>query len=293
MNCAIYILAGGKSSRMGIDKALLMLGKQCILQHIIAIAKMITQNVYLVTSNPIYTSFNIPIISDLLFQKGPAGGIDALLHHTKQEYNVVLSCDMPFIDTQSIKILLHHAIGFSITYSVYNQYPEMMFSIFHKNCRDNWRNHILKNELKLSTLIAHFHTNELDSGILVNTNPKLFININTLDDYQKALSYFSLNGELSLNEMNTLLQHPYAQIIDVRNKDEMPKLNRPTIVNMPMNQLRAELTKLDATKPTIFICHAGIRSHEALLIAQDEFHFANAFHLKGGIVKYGNEIMRK
>ncbi|MBK7964140.1 MAG: NTP transferase domain-containing protein [Bacteroidetes bacterium] len=70
-----YILAGGKSSRMGTDKGLLMLKNKKIVEYVIDNFKPCVDQIFIVTSNDLYKQFDLPLVPDLLMGKGPAVGI--------------------------------------------------------------------------------------------------------------------------------------------------------------------------------------------------------------------------
>src|ERR1035437_7677768 len=92
-----YILAGGKSSRMGTDKGLLVFNKKTIIQHVIAQLKPVVKEVIIVSNNRDYEKFGVKVIADIIKNIGPAGGIHAALSHSNTNHNFIVSCDMPFI----------------------------------------------------------------------------------------------------------------------------------------------------------------------------------------------------
>jgi|LakMenE01Jun11ns_1017448.scaffolds.fasta_scaffold9904166_2 molybdopterin-guanine dinucleotide biosynthesis protein A len=283
MHVYAYILAGGKSSRMGSNKALLMLGNKCLLQHVIEAVKPLTHHIFIVTQNALFEGFQYPLLADNFINAGPAAGIDAALQHSNATHNLILSCDMPFIDARSLQEIINASQNFDITYPIHAGYPEMMLSVFQTACKQKWRDAIMQGERKLSELVKHFNTCEIDSHLLLNNNIDLFANMNTPDDYAYAKAIFPSQEELNADDFATLIQHPLVQIIDVRNVDEMPRLEKFQPHEIPMSMLRNELTRIDKHNPSIFICHAGMRSLAALEIAKEEFGFENAYHVKGGI----------
>lgn len=98
MPIAAYVLAGGRSSRMGQDKALLSLGGRPLVQHAVSKLRQLTEEVYLLGSRPELAPF-APLVPDLREGCGPLGGIEAALAHTSREWILVLPVDMPFLPT--------------------------------------------------------------------------------------------------------------------------------------------------------------------------------------------------
>src|SRR5208283_1245831 len=89
-----FVLAGGRSSRMGADKALLSFGDTSLLQCALHAAAAVTENVYIVGARERYASFG-EVIADIYSGCGPLGGIHAALTATGTDLILILSVDMP------------------------------------------------------------------------------------------------------------------------------------------------------------------------------------------------------
>jgi len=101
------ILMGGKSSRMGQDKAMLLLHDKPLYVHALNKLSKICANIYLSTNSKIskkYT-FNHPEIVDIYDNQGPLGAILSAFETLKSDI-IILACDMPFIDDKTIEELL-------------------------------------------------------------------------------------------------------------------------------------------------------------------------------------------
>lgn len=110
------ILAGGKSTRMGTDKAYLLLhGKPFI--HILA--GMFQQLFHhVVISSDVQGKFaeiGIPVIPDIYNNCGPLGGIHSALSHSPTSYVFVTSCDTPLLSTDVMQYLIRSARTNEIT----------------------------------------------------------------------------------------------------------------------------------------------------------------------------------
>jgi molybdopterin-guanine dinucleotide biosynthesis protein A len=184
MDVNIYILAGGKSSRMGTDKATTLFHGKQMIQHVIDIVMLISSNIFILSNHESHTQFGFECITDIIKDAGPAGGIDAMLHHTNQEKNILVSCDMPFLDTLSIQKIILSSEDYDITIPLLNNYPEALIGNYHQSCKSTWRSELLKGERKLSTLISNFNTHFMDGSELQKQNPLLFSNFNSLKDIE-------------------------------------------------------------------------------------------------------------
>lgn len=182
MSLNIYILAGGKSSRMGEEKGLIMFRGKPMIQHVIDEVKTINKPIYIVTSNQAYAKFGYPLIEDYFKELGPAGGIDTVLQHSNETKNLVIACDMPFIDTTSISTLIKVSDSAEIVVPIYNDYPEALFAIYATSIANRWHSTVKNGVLKLSDLLSLFETKFVDGNQMCKLNPKLFCNINTKND---------------------------------------------------------------------------------------------------------------
>jgi molybdenum cofactor guanylyltransferase len=98
-----YVLAGGKSSRMGRDKALLELAGRPLVHHAVMKLRRMCMDVRILSNNPELAAY-APILPDLHPGCGPIGGMEAALAHSVFEWNLFLPVDMPFLPTA----FLHH-----------------------------------------------------------------------------------------------------------------------------------------------------------------------------------------
>jgi molybdopterin-guanine dinucleotide biosynthesis protein A len=95
MNCAGFVLAGGKSSRMGSDKALLPFKGRALVQHVAEQVHQAAGNVKLVGDPGKYSYLGYPVIPDVYAGRGPLSGIHSALCVSRVEWNLIVACDMP------------------------------------------------------------------------------------------------------------------------------------------------------------------------------------------------------
>jgi len=100
------ILAGGKSSRMGQDKGFLKLKGKTFLSYIIEALKPIVDDIINVSNNSDYDFFKLKRVKDTIENSGPLAGLYSGLLHSETENNIVLSCDVPLINTSVLKKLI-------------------------------------------------------------------------------------------------------------------------------------------------------------------------------------------
>jgi len=105
-NATAFILAGGKSSRMGEDKAFLRLGTKTLLEIARELVSHICRKVSVVGDR---ARFGAEAIEDLFPDSGPLGGIHAALSITKSDLNFVIAVDTPFLEPKFLRWMLHRA----------------------------------------------------------------------------------------------------------------------------------------------------------------------------------------
>ncbi len=182
-----YILAGGKSLRMGIDKGLILFNGKAIIQHVMEQVKPAVNKLVIVSNNPDYEKFGIEVISDLVTNIGPAGGIHVALNHTDVEKNFIVSCDMPFVTSRSIEFVISQTAQAQITLPIYHQKIEPMFGVYSKGCLSKWNDLIRQNIFKLQDLISYFSILKLNVDDNNLFNDSVFFNVNTKEDLEKAI----------------------------------------------------------------------------------------------------------
>jgi molybdopterin-guanine dinucleotide biosynthesis protein A len=106
---AAFILAGGKSSRMGNDKAFLEFGGRTLLAHMLQAAASVSGSVRIVGPAGKFAGWG-EVIEDLVPESGPLGGIHAALSATSSELNLMLAVDLPFVEPGFLTYLIGRAV---------------------------------------------------------------------------------------------------------------------------------------------------------------------------------------
>lgn len=106
------ILAGGKSSRMGQDKAFLRLGSRALLEHLTTVLASLFEETLIVTNcRDRFKKLSlgkVKVYEDLIKGRGPLAGLYTGLCYSANRANCVLTCDMPFVD----EIFLRDLVSF-------------------------------------------------------------------------------------------------------------------------------------------------------------------------------------
>ncbi len=105
-NITGIILAGGKSSRMGSDKGLTLFNNKPLINYVIDVLQPLCEKIIISANNSEYDKFGYDVINDIVPDSGPMGGIYSALLHSTTDVNIVLSCDSPFVKTQTFEYLM-------------------------------------------------------------------------------------------------------------------------------------------------------------------------------------------
>lgn len=103
-----FVLAGGKSSRMGQNKALLTFEGETLLARSVRLLKTVSNDVCIVGSSSKFRDFG-EVVEDIFPDCGPLGGIHAALAASSTELNIVLAVDMPAVTPQLLTYLTKRA----------------------------------------------------------------------------------------------------------------------------------------------------------------------------------------
>src|SRR4030067_960405 len=114
-DCAVIIVAGGKSRRMGADKRMLLFGRQKLLTIAVEKAKVISDEVILVLGEPIEIDYQVKIVFDKVKGHGPLVGLYSGLLEARGKKALLLPCDMPLVTVELLRTLISQAEGYDIT----------------------------------------------------------------------------------------------------------------------------------------------------------------------------------
>jgi len=107
-----FVLAGGKSSRMGpgVDKAFLEFRGQTLLDRALAVVSEVCDSVRIVGDPARFAMYGpakyAPVVADIFPGCGPLSGIHAALAQSAAELNLMLAVDMPFVTSELLAFLL-------------------------------------------------------------------------------------------------------------------------------------------------------------------------------------------
>ena len=188
--CAI-ILSGGKSSRMGTNKALLPFRQKTNIERIKDAVATLFDDIILVTNEPeTYEFLGIKTVSDIYPGMGPLAGIHAGLSASKYEENVVVACDMPFVSADLAEVLIKNLKHVDAVVPIIGGRQHPLFAAYQKKVVPEIESSLKENRLRMADLLGkvevrYLEGNELQAFADGNLE-RIFFNMNHPEDYEHA-----------------------------------------------------------------------------------------------------------
>ncbi len=194
------ILAGGQSSRMGTNKALLKIGDRTVIEIMARLMESLFESV-IISTNTLneYSFLDCPLVEDKYKNAGPLGGMHASLQQSATERNFVISCDVPLMSKEMIEyfcdcasekqIIICNAAGY--LQPLIGIYEKRLLPLIEKFLRENENQSEERSKhLSLHTLIESADTKIIDVTSLAFYSDKLFYNLNNKDDFEEIKNQF-------------------------------------------------------------------------------------------------------
>ncbi len=104
-----FLLAGGASSRMGRDKALIEIEGNPLLVRLASMLQNLAGEVAILAPSGRYESFGYKVLPDRLANCGPLSGVETALRHTRHCWALILACDLAHVTPDWLVTLASHA----------------------------------------------------------------------------------------------------------------------------------------------------------------------------------------
>lgn len=185
-----FILAGGKSTRMGADKAFVILEGRTLLARALDLARSVTPEVRIVGDPAKFATF-APVVEDIFPNCGPLGGIHAALRSSQTELNLILAVDVPFVSPALLQYLIECARNSAsatviVAHSGENWQP--LCTIYRRTFADAAEQSLRAGHHKIDKLFEATSTQTITEEELKAAGflPKMFRNLNTREELQAA-----------------------------------------------------------------------------------------------------------
>ncbi len=194
-----FILAGGASTRMGRDKALLELAGLPLLRRAAGLIEPLVSAVTVVGPPSKYAGLWPQILPDDAPGLGPLGGIVTALRASATEWSLIVSCDMPYLAPEWIEYLLARAVncrGDAVmpltTDEAGRPRPEPLCAVYHRRCLAPVRAAIERGVRKVTRALEGCIVEKVEAAEwkAFDSHGRLFKNMNSPEDYAAARAWF-------------------------------------------------------------------------------------------------------
>ena len=180
------ILAGGKNSRMGTNKAFLQINGVRLIDNILGIFQEIFNEIIIVTNKPLaYIEFSTAsIVTDVYKGKGPLGGIYTGLFYAKNNYAFVSPCYMPHLNKDFILYMTEQMGKHDVIVPECAEGFQPLHAIYSRNCLPAINRLLIADKLKISGFYKEMHLLSIPEVKIeqFDKDGRLFLNINKRED---------------------------------------------------------------------------------------------------------------
>ena len=196
-----FILAGGESSRMGVDKGLLEIAGAPMIVRAARLAEAVTGTPAVVVGAPEkYRGLGLRAIADDWPGCGPLGGIATALRASEADWNLIVACDLPHLTQEWLQYLLQRArdsaeeavVAMNVT-PANKRGAEPLCAMYHKGSEPALRRALERGVRKVTDGLAQLRVEVIEPAEWkgFDSDGLLFKNVNTPADYEEAKAKFA------------------------------------------------------------------------------------------------------
>lgn len=203
---SVAILAGGQSSRMGSDKAMLRLQQKgpTLLERVIAATSSLTGDLFVVSrSEDDYRGFGVPVVADRVPGTGVLGAIGTALQHAMHSNVLVVSCDMPFLNEAALSWMTSINDQCDAIVPVFNQQThqggdftyQTLHAVYRRSCLQAIESELRKGNRKVISFFDKVIVRQVSEMEMRAFDPELltFMSVNTPEALQQAAELERVN----------------------------------------------------------------------------------------------------
>lgn len=184
-----FILAGGKSTRMGADKAFLGWKGRTLLDHSVELARGLSPEVLIVGEASKFASYGA-VVEDVFRERGPLGGIHAALQATATDLNLILAVDLPLLEPKFLRYIVKRARTATaiVTIARAGGGWQPLCAVYRREFAPLAERALREGNNKIDPLFTLVETEIIDEEQLAKLgfSARIFQNVNTPRDLEKA-----------------------------------------------------------------------------------------------------------
>jgi len=184
------VLAGGRGLRLGRDKATETINGQSLVKRVVTSVSSFTSDIIVVSgSDKAFLGLDgyprLRVVADVYPGKGPLVGIYSGLMASSAEYNLVVACDMPFLNRELIAYLLKETGGYDVVLPRLGDMVEPLHAVYSRAC--------------LPTIEEMFRQGKYGVHQLYDQVKVRYVETDEIDRFDpRHMSFFNINTEVNL-----------------------------------------------------------------------------------------------
>lgn len=189
MSLSAAIMAGGKSKRMGQDKAWIELDGEPLIKRVADVLAQVADEVIVVANDPRYGSLGLRVVKDRYPQGGALGGIATGVAAAAHDTVLVAACDMPFLSADVWRLLIGHIGAADVVIPRIGGEYETLHALYTKACLPHMARALAENRLRVIAFFDQVRVMAIEEPELRAVDPALrsFTNVNTPEELASVL----------------------------------------------------------------------------------------------------------
>jgi molybdenum cofactor guanylyltransferase len=184
------ILAGGRSTRMGTNKAVLEFGGQRLIEGLLQKIRPLFPEVLIIANESApYADLDVPVFPDRIPDTGSLGGIYTAVNHSAFPQTFCIACDMPLANPAVIAYLRDQAPGYDVVVPRTEEGYQPLHAVYSQTCLPRMEAMIRAGSLKIDRLFPSVRVRTVEAEELRPLDPSLrcFVNVNTREELAAAM----------------------------------------------------------------------------------------------------------
>lgn len=208
------ILAGGSSTRMGSNKALLPCQGGRFIEAIHRTLRQVFEEVVIITNTPEeYAFIDAPTHRDLFANCGPLAGIHSALVNSPAPYIFAVGCDMPFLNPEVIRVMASRRSEGDVVVADKGKGPEPLHALYSRSCLAAVDTMLRSGNRNIVSFFRHVRVTRMERDEIVPLDPLFhsFSNINTPEEYFTFRCFKKVSQKSTLQHQTRpgfVLRHP-------------------------------------------------------------------------------------
>ena len=193
LDITCIVLAGGKGLRLGRDKVQETVGAENLLQRVLSQLVSFNRDIIIVTAGdkplpPLNGYQRSRVVTDIYPGGGALGGVYTGLAESSSRYNLVVACDMPFLNQALLRYMVGLSAGFDLVVPRLGDLVEPLHAVYSKSCLVPMERMLKRDNLEVRGLFELVSVRYVESDEIDRFDPQRlsFFNVNTEADLEKA-----------------------------------------------------------------------------------------------------------